>query len=305
MKINTVTGSVDVADLGSTLIHEHVICSSPEFMQAFHPRWNDPAKVIPDVAAKLKYVKDKYGVTTIVDGTPMSLGRDLDLLKRVSEESGVYIIASTGFYTGECFTVNSNAPELLADWMIDEINNGAIKPAFLKCAFEYDVTPFQQRVVHVLALVMKATGLPVFAHSNAGRKTGFQILDEFAKYDIPFNKIIVGHTADAQTADYPLALLERGAYVSLDRLHRGSWQGKADVIGELIRKGWEKKLFLAHDAICYPDRCNVMNGDAAPEALDRLAVVHECVLPYLRESGIQEESFTTILQGNIQALLAE
>ena len=161
MKINTVTGSVDVADLGTTFIHEHVICSSPEFMQAFHPRWNDPAKVIPDAVAKLKYVKEKYGVSTIIDGTPLSLGRNLELLKRVSEESGVYIIASTGFYTGECFTVNSTPPEILADWIIDEILNGAIKPAFLKCAFEYDITPYQQRVVQILSLVMKATGLPV------------------------------------------------------------------------------------------------------------------------------------------------
>ena len=55
MKINTVTGSVDVADLGTTFIHEHIICSSPEFMQAFHPRWNDPARVIPDAVEKLKY----------------------------------------------------------------------------------------------------------------------------------------------------------------------------------------------------------------------------------------------------------
>ena len=91
MKVNTVTGAVDVAELGATLIHEHVICSSPEFMQAFHPRWNAPEKVIPIVTERLKYIREKHDVRTIVDGTPLSLGRDLDLLKRVSEESGVYM----------------------------------------------------------------------------------------------------------------------------------------------------------------------------------------------------------------------
>ena len=305
MKINTVTGSVNVADLGTTFIHEHIICSSPEFMQAFHPRWNDPAKVIPDAVQKLKYVKEKYGVTTIVDGTPMSLGRDLELLKRVSEESGVYIIASTGFYTGECFTVNSTAPEILADWIIDEILNGAIKPAFLKCAFEYDITPYQQRVIQILALVMKATGLPVFAHSHAKRKTGLQVLDEFAKYDIPFHKIIIGHTADAKTTEYPLELLERGAWVSVDRLHSDSYVPKAQVAVELIQKGWEKKLFLAHDGICYLDCANVMHGEGWNTAVDRFGVIHEGVLPYLRDAGIQEESIRTILQENIQTLLAD
>ena len=100
---------------------------------------------------------------------------------------------------------------------------------------------------------MKATGLPVFAHSHAKRKTGLQVLDEFAKYDIPFHKIIIGHTADAQTTEYPLELLERGAWVSVDRLHWESFAPKAQVAVELIQKGWEKKLFLSHDGICCMD----------------------------------------------------
>ena len=305
MKVNTVTGAVDVAELGATLIHEHVICSSPEFMQAFHPRWNAPEKVIPIVTERLKYIREKHDVRTIVDGTPLSLGRDLDLLKRVSEESGVYIIASTGFYTGNCFTLCKASPECVADWLIDEINNGSIKPAFLKCAVETSLDGYQERVIHILSLVMKATGLSVFAHSNPGRKTGLQILDEFAKYDIPMNKIIVGHSADSLDLEYNIELLNRGAYISVDRLfHDASSLKKAGFAAELIRLGWENKIFFAHDGICYQDYMNSKSEVYAHEPVDRLAVVHDTVLPFLRENGISEDAINAILVKNLQTLFA-
>ena len=303
MKINTVTGPVDVTELGATLIHEHVICSSPEFMQAFYPRWNNPEKVLPNAVSKLKYIKEKHGVKTIVDGTPLSLGRDLELLKRVSEESGVYIIASTGFYTGNCFTVQSTPAEILADWLIDEIVNGPVKPSFLKCAVETPLDSYQERVFHVLALVMKATGLPVFAHSRPSIKTGLQILDEFAKHGIPMNKIIVGHSADSLDLEYNIELLNRGAYVSIDRLHRNpSCLEKARLAAELIRRGWANKLFFAHDGICHQDYLNCMTQEHSSEPVDRLAVLHDTFLPCLRENGIQEDAIDTILVKNLQTL---
>ena len=87
--INTVTGPVKPEDLGRTLIHEHLICTSAEFCN--QRGWLADDAVLNIILKKLKFVSEKFGIRTIVDGTPQILGRDLALLKKVSELSGVNI----------------------------------------------------------------------------------------------------------------------------------------------------------------------------------------------------------------------
>ena len=89
--IRTVTGKITPGELGRTLIHEHIICTSPDFQFAF-PNWLPREKVVPIAVAKLRYLAEKFQLRTFIDATPISLGRDLGLLREVSEKSGVQII---------------------------------------------------------------------------------------------------------------------------------------------------------------------------------------------------------------------
>ena len=43
----------------------------------------------------------QYGVASIIDATPIDLGRDVEVMKQVSEKLRVNIICSTGMYTEE------------------------------------------------------------------------------------------------------------------------------------------------------------------------------------------------------------
>lgn len=85
--IQTVNGKVEKANFGKALIHEHISCASNDFIKAFGTKWLDRdflAKYAADVLVK---AKREYNIGLLVDGTPIDLGRDISLLKKVSEES--------------------------------------------------------------------------------------------------------------------------------------------------------------------------------------------------------------------------
>ena len=94
--VNSVLGSINPSDLGFTLMHEHIACLNASMVQAF-PDWFNRQDALSNAISELRYTKQQ-GLQTIVDATPINLGRDIRLIREVSEKSGVNIIASTGFY---------------------------------------------------------------------------------------------------------------------------------------------------------------------------------------------------------------
>lgn len=302
MKINTVCGKISAEDLGKTLIHEHIICSSPEMMGYFFPAWNPPERVVPRAVAMLKFVKENFGINSIVDGTPLSLGRNMELLKEVSEKAQVHIISSSGFYIYDCFTARRVSPEKLAWYLIEEVEKSKTPPGFLKCAVEESMTACQQNFVEIVGRVHLATGLPIFAHSNAANKSGHAILDVLEGMNVPFSKVIIGHTGDSLALEYPLSLLERGANISIDRIC-GDGKKKGELAEKLIRMGYKDKLFLSHDAICYDDRNNFPdNGEYESYDVERLAVIHKYILPAWKAAGIPEGAVRAVFEENPRRL---
>lgn len=298
MFIPTVTGQIAPADLGTTLIHEHIICTSPEFSNEYSD-WL-PRETVLDIALKkVRYASGKYNIKTIIDGTPLSLGRNLELLKEVSEKTNVNIIASAGFYFYPSFAQRNLPVDTLAGFMIREISSGAIKPAMLKCAVDADgMSNDVKKMMNVTAAVQLATGLPVFMHTSSYKRNGIEALELFLQSGVRADKIIVGHTGDADDLSYPLELLDKGCYVSVDRIKPENYQQRAGIILEIIKRGWQKQLFIAHDHICCRD--TVMNTPPAvqnePYGLD---TIHAMVLPILQENGISNEVIEQIMQKNI------
>ena len=96
--VNTVRGPIDTAQLGVTLMHEHVFVLSTEIMQNFPGPWGDEEKRISDAVARLNQLKAR-GVDTIVDLTVIGLGRYIPRIQRVAAATEINIVAATGIYT--------------------------------------------------------------------------------------------------------------------------------------------------------------------------------------------------------------
>ncbi len=63
-----VLGPIDTADLGFTLMHEHILIANPAMRKAF-PDWIDPEAHVEKATAEVLAAKER-GVRTIVDLTP-------------------------------------------------------------------------------------------------------------------------------------------------------------------------------------------------------------------------------------------
>ena len=83
LKINTVISSIPCSDMGITLIHEHFLVDFIGAEQTGFHRW-DREKVIEKVLPYLNGLK-KYNVNTIFECTPAFLGRDINILRELSE----------------------------------------------------------------------------------------------------------------------------------------------------------------------------------------------------------------------------
>lgn len=299
--IRTVTGKITPGELGRTLIHEHIICTSPDFQFAF-PNWLPREKVVPIAVAKLRYLAEKFQLRTFIDATPISLGRDLGLLREVSEKSGVQIIASSGFYFYPCFTAICVPPETMARFIIDEINveNNGIH--MLKCAVDAEgVTPVVRRYLETIALVHNETGLPVYMHTHSGNKTGLAAQEILAEKGVPPEKTVVGHVADCNSCDYALEILQRGCSVSVDRINHKNVRNRIELLYRLLQQGFEKRIFVSCDHVCCWD--NVMNQISVPnDDVESMGVIWQELFPGTAAKGIDFDIAERVMVQNVAAL---
>jgi len=167
-KVQTITGEVDTADLGFTLMHEHIMIANPG-MRAAYADWVDTKKVIAFATEEAKLVK-ACGVSTLVDLTPINLGRDIDVMRAVAEAAEINVIAATGLYYNEEPWMGGWEPERIAEWFMRDIEHGiqgtSAKAGIIKCATDSaGVTEGNEKLLRVAARLHKATGVPITACS--------------------------------------------------------------------------------------------------------------------------------------------
>ena len=97
-QLNTARGTIDTADLGVTLMHEHVFVLTPEITDNYPEAWGDEAKREADAVRRLNELKAR-GVDSIVDLTVIGLGRYIPRIARIAAATDINIVVATGVYT--------------------------------------------------------------------------------------------------------------------------------------------------------------------------------------------------------------
>ena len=159
--IETLNGPLDTAELGTVLMHEHIFNITAE-IQIAHPGFNgwDPEVEIPKANEELRALK-QAGVDTIVELSPIGLGRSLQWIRPAVEGTGLNVILATGLYTydvlprpwhfsGPGTLLDGEEPldELMRADLRDGIEGSGIKPGILKCAIDAaGLTDHVERVV--------------------------------------------------------------------------------------------------------------------------------------------------------------
>ncbi len=308
--VNSVLGPIDPSDLGFTLMHEHIVCKNSSMDQAF-PDWFNRQDTLSNAISELRYAK-QHGLQTIVDATPINLGRDIRLLKEVSEKSGVNIIASTGFFhIDEQFLFGWKIDNLV-DQLIPEVEEGIqgtdVKPGVIKCASATEITPTNEKLLRVAGRLHKRCGLPVSTHSSVVSKNGIPQLEILLDEGVEPGKLVIGHCGDTTDMVYLETLLASGCYIGLDRFGIDSvlpTDSRIDVCVELLEKGFEDQLVISQDYIVFLDMF--------PEKLSRKRLDSDDpwtfhyilmdIIPKLIDKGVTEKQIQKLTNENPKKIL--
>ncbi|WP_407424842.1 phosphotriesterase [Methanobrevibacter sp.] len=258
--LQTVNGKIKKDNLGKALIHEHISCASNDFIKAFGTKWLDRNFLVEYASNVLADAKKKYNIGLIVDGTPIDLGRDISLLKKVSDKSGVHIVASSGFYWFPSFEFVLNDEYYIAELLISECKNGIegtdIKPGILKCAVGYPgITNDIMKRLKAVSIAQRETGLPLYVHCEHKGNSVFEQIDFFVDLDVNVEKIIIGHSAIRPDYDYLKSILNLGCYVSIDQCHCCGYELSdiAKIIIKLCSDGYGDKILISNDYCIHSD----------------------------------------------------
>jgi phosphotriesterase-related protein len=304
--IHTATGTIDTANLGFTLMHEHVVTRSPGVFEAWPHLWDRAAEVERAVATldRLKAA----GVDTIVDLTTMDLGRDVAMLQEIAGRTSLNIVLCTGVWRNPPRFFQRSNPDPIADLFVRDIEQGmeagATRAAIIKLATEPEVDEQNEVMLRAGARAHRRTGAPISTHHYVATQCGLAQQDVFESEGVDLSRVVIGHSGDTDDVDYLARIIARGSYVGMDRFGIEmmlSTEKRIATVARLCAMGHAGRIVLSHDANCYMD--------TIPPALkaERMPKWHffhilEDVLPALRQQGVTEGQIRQMTVDNPKAI---
>ena len=359
-EIMTVNGPINPAHLGLTSMHEHILYDGSVFRKRFGALIGDENPIpenqpvcienlgkikhgfimCPDaivmtdeniMAKELRAFKEEGGAAVVDMSTP-GLRVDIRKTRRVSEMSGVHIVATTGFYSQDSWPekyLRMGLKDMEAH-MMAEIENGiektGVQPGHIKVAIEADFPEGEVNALRAGARVAKRTGFSMTVHQgmllgpDAGEKIGDIIEAEkleanrvviahndgnFAEHEM--KKLILNASSRHLNTSYAKALLKRGYNVSIDCFGHywdaeilgicamPDWQRLAGLM-ELLADGFAGQIVLGTDTFV-----KLLLKQFGGEGYCRLT---SFVIPSLRGLNVSESEIEQMTLKNPASILA-
>lgn len=296
--VRTVRGEVAPSALGRTYVHEHMLCDAPPHMggEGDLRLDNEEASI-----AELRLFR-LAGGGTIVDLTCPEYGRDVAGLRRISEASGVHIVAATGHimqgYWDGVVDIASRTDTELVQEMVDDLTQGldgaGIRAGVIKIGTSKDrVTDDERRMFRAAAEAQRQTGAPISTHTSAGTIPVAQV-EMLQEYGADFDHVIIGHLDRRLHCEDHLAVARSGAYLGFDCISKEHYQPDAlrvEFIGRLIGEGYGDRICLSGDLARKSYLTSYGGGPGLTYVLWRF-------VPWLRSSGVTDEALADLLEHN-------
>jgi phosphotriesterase-related protein len=199
-EIMTVLGPIKPENLGITSMHEHVLYDGTvyrkRFLDILPPQDQLPVKPDDKVTIENRYyhrenfilswdavsMRDENvmmaemadfkssGGSGLLDMSVPGLRSDLSAIRRISEKTGVHVVAATGLYSEDSWPDQFKTMSIkeYESYMLGEINvgieNTGIKAGHIKAAIEEGPTEQGIKLLKAIARVSNETGLSVSIH---------------------------------------------------------------------------------------------------------------------------------------------
>jgi phosphotriesterase-related protein len=306
--IQSATGPIETADMGFTLMHEHVLIFWNAIRQQYPERF-DRAALMAKSVERLKAAK-AAGVKTMVDLTPIDLGRDVEFIRDAAAASGMQIIAPTGFYYSRPWAFVGHPDSEMTDLMVADITRGVsttgVRAGVIKCATEPEMDALNERVLRASARAQRETGVPICTHTAAHNRVGLDQQRVFKEEGVDLGRTVIGHSDDSDDIHYLDQLIQNGSYCGMDRIgipRPRSSDERADMVAKLVERGYADRITLSHDCSCHLDMI-------APQLMEqwgttwRFTHIPNDIVPMLRARGVSDAAIRAMTVENPARLFA-
>jgi phosphotriesterase-related protein len=245
------------------------------------------------------------GVDSMIDLTPLDLGRQMPLFLRVAaSDHGTNIVCATGVYRWVPFYLFRRDIDEVASIFLHDIEQGidgtSVRAGIIKLAWdmEYRLTAEGpaaegmpraglERTARAAARAAKAGGVPISCHTLAADRLGLPLMDIFEDEGVDPAAVTIGHSNDSTDIEYVKSIAARGFNVGLDRF--GAARGeeemarRAQIALDLAQAGYAGQTSLGHDASPY-----YRFSSNVPENPDCWTPVNSIEVPWLLEHGASQ-----------------
>ncbi|NHO20780.1 phosphotriesterase-related protein [Acetobacter oeni] len=257
----TVTGPITPDEMGTTLMHEHILldaskkwtapacaCHRPWAMRplamdmlgeiAMNPLGNRDNCMLDDTGLAIGELKKFYdlGGRTVVDPTNVGIGRDPEALREISEKTGLNIIMGAGYYLQPSHPayVQPETVDSLARRIIRDVGGANDKPAVLagiigEIGISSVMTKDEEKVLRAAAIASAETTVPLSVHLPAWMRVAHTVLDIAEEEGTNLDHVILCHMNPSfSDPDYQHSLADRGAWLEYDMISMAYYYPEED-----------------------------------------------------------------------------
>jgi predicted metal-dependent phosphotriesterase family hydrolase len=240
--IRTIRGDIAPDELGPCDAHEHLFLVTPA-----QPgdEFSDVAKAIEE-AATLRAA----GAQSLVDWTPIGVGRDLDGLLAVSEATGLHVVAATGLHRDPHYAADDPLRAESEDALADRFAADLERCGIIKIGAGYHaLSPFEAKAFTAAAAAHARVGAPICVHTEHGTM-GLAIVERLTELGVPAGHVILAHVDRNPDAGEHAETAATGAWLQLDGPGRTKYWPDSTIlalIADLADRGHGRRLLLGGD----------------------------------------------------------
>ena len=243
MIVRTLRGDIEPAALGPCDAHEHLFLVTPA----------QPDDEFADVEKAIAEARTlaEAGARSLVDWTPIGLGRDLDGLARVSEATGLHVVGATGLhrevhYRGDDPLREATVEELAARFEADVRGRcGIVKIG----ASYHTLAPFEAKAFAAAAAAQARLAVPVCVHTEHGTM-GLALVERLRGLGVPVSSVVLAHLDRNPDAGEHAETAAAGAWLQLDGPGRTKYWPDSTIlalVADLAERGHADRLLLGGD----------------------------------------------------------
>ncbi len=308
--INTVLGPISEDELGVTLMHEHIVVNILGAENSLKKSYTIE-EVVEYVLPYLLEAKEN-GCQTIVEATPLGLGRDLEVLAECSRRSGINIITCTGAWDGsnvQGLSVPKNIQEMIIDEIADlwtkefeeGIDNTGIKPGFIKLALgdEGKIFPLQEKLLRAAARTSNKTGMGIQCHifESSSVSSAIKIIEE---ENLPYDRFIWVHADGQMNMEKILEFGKKGIWLEFDCIGAAEDFSKyPPAIKKLLEENLITQLLFGQDSGSY-----WVKGEEEEWPMRPYARFFKEFVPFCEKEGIDTELINKVITENPKRALS-